>query len=78
MKTPPSDNMRLAADWLESNDGDERVVMLEIARWLRMQAQAKEEREACRVTGVPVARARRLIGQSNSGQIPTWDSMNRF
>lgn len=60
---PTPDDMRLAADWLDSNDGEEAPRCKVVARWLYAQANASELRALCREAGVPVAKAKERLAQ---------------
>ena len=63
MKPPPPDSLCLAADWLESNDGEESATLHPVAAWLRAKADAAQLAAACRANGLPVAKVRaRLAG----------------
>lgn len=42
MKTPTPDQMRLAADWCESNDGDESKELAPVVKWLREYADKQD------------------------------------
>lgn len=66
MKTPTPDEMRLAADWLEANDGleGEAERCKTVAAWLNAQADAQEMRAQCRAAGVPVAKLRAKLRQT--------------
>lgn len=62
MKTPDSDKLRLAALWLQSNDGDESPTMREVADWLMDKAEAADFRAGCKLAGVSVALVRKATG----------------
>lgn len=61
---PSPDDMRRAALWLESNEGEpvERDPMVRVAEWLEDQAMQAELRAKCREARVPVADLRRRLG----------------
>lgn len=66
MKTPNTDDLRFAAEWLRSyddeHDGGEQTKVAEaVAAWLDAQADAKELRDAAREHGVPVAGLRKRL-----------------
>jgi rRNA-processing protein FCF1 len=70
MIKPSPEDLRAAAIWLDSNEGDaaERGPLLRVAHWLEVQAEAQELREAAREAGVPVAQLRkRLAAMTPSG-----------
>jgi len=48
--SPSADDLRAAAIWLDSNEGDatEQASLLRVAKWLEHQAAAKELREAAK------------------------------
>ena len=63
MKTPPADDLRLAAEWLRqfegTQEGDADVARAAaVAEWLDEQAQAKDVREVSRESGIPASRVR--------------------
>lgn len=64
--TPSSDDLRAAAIWLDSNEGDaaEQAPLLRVARWLEQQADAKEMREAAKEHGVPVIKLRAVLAKN--------------
>ena len=45
MKTPPSEDLLCAADWVEACDGLDRKRLMVVAEWLRNQASKKLDRE---------------------------------
>ena len=55
--------MRVAALWLEANEGDggEAQACKRVAEWLEAQAQAATERDICRRSRVPVATVRKRL-----------------
>lgn len=63
MTKPSPEDLRAAALWLDSNEGDadERDPLLRVAHWLDAQAEAQELREAAREAGVPVAQLRKRL-----------------
>jgi len=64
-RAPNVDSLRMAATWIESNEGAERAEMLPVAAWLRRESDRRElERLARRVNkshGCGMAAARRRI-----------------
>lgn len=44
MNRPPLDDLNLAADWLEHNEGDESAALYDVADWLRSEVR-KFQRE---------------------------------
>lgn len=63
---PSADDFRVAAIWLESNEGDaaEQAPLLRVARWLEQQAAAKELRESAKEHGVPVGALRAALAKA--------------
>jgi hypothetical protein len=58
---PSPEAMRLAAEWLDHYEADDRADAIAVAGWLREQADAAELRAECRLAGVPVGAARRAL-----------------
>ena len=63
MKTPETDDLRFAAEWLRQYDdthdgGDQTAIAVMVAEWLDAQAYAKELRATAREHGVPAAKLR--------------------
>lgn len=59
---PSADDMRLAAEWLDVNEGDEESAACQrVAAWLVEQADAKDLRDAAREHGVPVGALRKKL-----------------
>jgi hypothetical protein len=65
MATPSTDDMELAADWLESNEGEEGADLRRVAAWLRQQVEAKLLRDQARKHRVPVAALRKRLTQAS-------------
>lgn len=67
MKRPSYDELLLAADWLDENEGDggEAYSCKAVAKWLREVAEDRLIRSEARQAGVPVARLRRKIAEQN-------------
>ena len=63
MKHPPTESLRLAADWLRVYEDDEAQELAAVAAWLDQQADAADMRSACREAGVPVSIARAALRQ---------------
>lgn len=68
MKSPNTDAMRFAAEWLraydDSHDGGEQTkIACSVAEWLDEQANMKELRDIARTAGVPVRKLRRKLNQ---------------
>lgn len=64
-KTPSADDLFLAAQWLDVYEGAEDAeACRRVAAWLKLQADAKELRDAARAAGVPVAKARIAIAKA--------------
>jgi len=63
LSAPSVEDLRLAALWCESNEGDdnERLPLARVAEWLEAQAEAKELREAAKEHGMPVAKLRAAL-----------------
>lgn len=66
MKTPHSDALRFAAEWLRQYDdehdgGEDTARAAAVADWLDAQAEAADLRGAARQHGVSVARLRRAL-----------------
>ncbi len=57
---PSVEELRLAALWCDSNEGDEgeQAPLKRVAQWLDQQADVKELREAAAENGVPVGALR--------------------
>lgn len=68
MSGPTPEQMRLAAAWLECNEGDgsEAADCAAVAAWLQEQANAAEFRAECARAGVKVSAARRRIAALNA------------
>lgn len=64
--SPSADDLRAAAIWLDSNEGDaaEQEPLLRVARWLEQQAAAKELREVAKENGVPVGALRTALAKA--------------
>lgn len=59
---PSADDMRLAADWLNTYEGAEDAEACKrVAAWLDEQAEAKDFRDAARAGGVPVKALRKRV-----------------
>ncbi len=69
MTKPSPEDLRAAALWLDSNEGDadERDPLLRVAHWLEAQAEAQELCEAAREAGVPVAQLRKRLAAMAPG-----------
>src|SRR5688572_19766496 len=52
---PSTDDMRLAAEWLEHYEGEGAEACARVAAWLSEQADSKDLRDAAREHGVPVS-----------------------
>jgi hypothetical protein len=67
MKRPSSEDMLLAAEWLDENEGDpdESEPMKRVAEWLRFQVKKNEEywavREIALQSGVSISAARKAL-----------------
>lgn len=63
MKRPTPDEMRVAALWLEVNEGEgtEAQACARVAAWLEAQADAIELRAVSRTCRVPVASLRKRL-----------------
>lgn len=62
VKTPSSNDMYLAAQWLDIYEGEEEAQACQrVKAWLLIQADAAEFREACRAAGVSVSKARKAL-----------------
>jgi hypothetical protein len=69
MRTPDSDDLRFAAEWLRAYDdthagGEQTAVAMRIALWLDEQADAKDLRDVAVQYGVPVAKLRAKLAES--------------
>ena len=67
-KTPDSDALRTAAEWLrqydDTHDGGEQTrALAAVAEWLDDMATAADFREVARAHGVPVAALRRKVSE---------------
>lgn len=64
--TPTPDQLRLAAHWLELNEGHggEADDCATVATWLYRQADDAEIRAMCRDAGVPVALVRARMAKA--------------
>lgn len=64
---PITDDLRLAADWLEANEGGEAPTLARVAVWLRAEAAKRDRkrlvRRVCTMYGCTPARARRLVDE---------------
>lgn len=59
--TPKSDDLRVAAQWLDIHEGAEDAqACRRVATWLVRQADAADFRESCRQAGVTVSKAREI------------------
>jgi hypothetical protein len=68
MKTPDSDALRFAAEWLrqydDSHDGGEGTATAEaVAKWLDRMAMGKDIRDVARQHGVPTAALRAKLAK---------------
>jgi len=63
MPRPSLDAMDTAAEWLESNEGEEGEAdeCAAVAKWLREQIAAAQLREVAKQAGVPTKVARRIL-----------------
>lgn len=61
MKRPTPDEMDIAAQWLEANEGTEAQACSRVAAWLLAQAEATELRKQCRAVGVSVVTMRKRL-----------------
>lgn len=60
MAKPTPDEMHIAAQWLDINEGaEDAVACRRVREWLLQQAEAAEFRAACREAGVPVSHAKK-------------------
>jgi hypothetical protein len=69
MRTPASDDLRFAAEWLrqydDSHDGGEQSAIAEaVAEWLDAQATAKDVRDLAREHGVPTGKLREKLASA--------------
>lgn len=65
MKTPSSDDLLIAAQWLDVYDGDDEDDACQRVRsWLIDQAENQDLRAACREAGVAVSQARKAMRAS--------------
>lgn len=68
-RRPKDDDILLAAEWLDENEGDpdEREPMQRVAAWLRAEVDRRNEtrsvRKIARASGVSEARARAFLRQ---------------
>lgn len=64
--TPSVEDLRLAALWCDSNEGDdaERLPLARVAAWLEAQAEAKEMRDAAKEHGLPVGKLRTAMAKA--------------
>lgn len=58
---PSSDDLFLAAQWLDVYEGDGLAEVQRVRAWLLAQADALEFRAACRAAGVSVGDARKAL-----------------
>jgi polysaccharide pyruvyl transferase WcaK-like protein len=63
MKRPTPDQLRLAADWCEGNDGDEASDLKAVADWLNRHADDADIRALCHSKGVSVGALRAAIAR---------------
>lgn len=66
-RRPDSDALRVAADWLRCNDGDESTDCGAVAKWLDDQADANDLRTFAKMHGlsVPLIRRARAIVEAS-------------
>lgn len=67
MKRPTYDELLLAAEWLDINEGDggEMYTCRAVAKWLREVADDAVLRSEAKQAGIPVARLRRKMAEKN-------------
>ena len=68
MRTPTPSELRLAALWCDSNEGDanEQEPLARVARWLEHQADNIEMRRMADHYGVPVKRMRAALAKAEA------------
>ena len=66
MKRPSYDQLSIAQDWLDANEGEgeEGESCKAVAEWLRYQMGAWLERSSAKSAGVPVHKLRAVIRRS--------------